>query len=233
MELDKRSYAGHRSNSSWRHSRARSYSLLWKPIRCFQWGLGEAAVKNTLCGLLPSDAKYIATVHTAAGQDSTCRIDRDLRLPQQSPGNDGELVYAHLDNYHGRNLGTRVVSPRRFGLNFGPGSRWLLFAVMDIVTMGRRLGLTDDIVPKTAHFATYVKSQPWRSVPCLWLKQFPGEAYVFPTELGIHNAATLRSPDESTMTFHEWHFPAGILDLSSLSPGFALRPSLSSARLNR
>ena len=64
----------------------------------------------------------------------------------------GTQVYMHLDNKFKLPVGTRITSPRRLGVNLGPGSRGLKFAVPDILAIAKHQGLGPDDIPRTQWF---------------------------------------------------------------------------------
>lgn len=173
--------------------------------------LGVLAAREALEKFLPAGSGFVGTRRTEGSASSTCSVD--LKIPQFTPGMDameGKYVYSHVDNLIHEPCKSRIESPRRLGVNLGPGDRWVVIGVPDILTIARERRLQPDDIPRTKHFAEYVISKSFNPpVPCLWLRQLAGEAYILPTELAIHDGNTIDCFLESTMAFWAWNAEVG------------------------
>lgn len=187
-----------------------STTELWLP----HWRavLAETAFR----GIMPATSELIAIVKSEANRRNTSRISTEGgHFITQAYDFVGRRPGLHIDNKFRHPLERRIDSPRRLGLNLGPGSRWLLMVLPDIITMTQDV-LEPHEIPTSKHFIAHTEMSDARSIKCLWLLQKPYEAYIAPTEIMVHDATTIGEPLSSTMIFWTWHKPVGALALSVL-----------------
>lgn len=120
----------------------------------------------------------------------------------------------HLDNWDQKPCATRLEARRRLMVNLGPAPRYLLLGDIDGVAICQGLYPEDWAarVPHTSDVAAYAVVNP---MACLRIRIDPGEGYVAPTDLLVHDGSTTglsRGPQiASTAAFWLGHIPQGIL----------------------
>ncbi|CAM3661067.1 hypothetical protein [Smaragdicoccus niigatensis] len=146
-----------------------------------------------------SDGDFLTISIEAPGQLTTSR---------RSPGS--KRIGLHLDNWDQMPMRTRSESRRRLAVNLGPGSRALLFASPTACQICRSLGRTDDHLPHTTDVREFVANGgPLR---CYSVVLEPGQAYVAPTELLVHDGSTLDARLPSIVAFWLGRWPVGFLE---------------------
>jgi hypothetical protein len=166
----------------------------------------EAAAENYMRGTY-----FMSVVATAADARHTGRVEKSAR--NFTPGIDeyaGRQPGLHVDNIFHRPLRERLSSPRRLTANRGPGPRWLVLVMPDIITIANILELGPDEVPASRHLSAYALEHA-DDLRCLWVRQRPGEAYIAPTELCGHDGSTLGETQGSTVDMLSWDGPVGEL----------------------
>jgi hypothetical protein len=106
----------------------------------------------------------------------------------------------HIDNFDRMSWATRHRSRRRLCLNFGPGTRYLVFANVDVYDICRFQGCAPpDAHPHTGDVRRYVAAEG--PVLCLRVRLSPGQGYIAPTELLPHDGSTMNDPLPSVAAF--------------------------------
>ncbi|MFJ5066516.1 hypothetical protein ACIQC7_08880 [Kitasatospora sp. NPDC088556] len=105
------------------------------------------------------------------------------------PENRGLRIGLHLDNWDRQTCATRLDSRRRIMANLGPYPRYLLVGEFDAVSICQELypADCDEQYPHTDDVAAFVARRP---MECLRIRIDPGEGYVAPTELLVHDGST-------------------------------------------
>ncbi|MDP9861654.1 MULTISPECIES: hypothetical protein [Streptosporangium] len=101
----------------------------------------------------------------------------------------GHRIGLHIDNFDRLPCPVRQNSRRRFCLNLGPGTRYLLVGDRDITEICRVLGRDQERhCPHTDDLRRYVaEGHPLR---CLRIRLEPGQGYIAPTEFLPHDGST-------------------------------------------
>ncbi|MDH6705417.1 hypothetical protein P3T27_002127 [Kitasatospora sp. MAA19] len=167
--------------------------------------LAEAGLGRKDIPVLPSaDATYWGAM-SCAGDALTTTVD---------PENGGLRIGLHLDNWDQQTCADRLDSRRRLTVNLGPLSRYLLVGEFDAVTICRKLYPTDfaERYPHTDDVSAFVARG---SMECLRIRIDPGEGYVAPTELLVHDGSTTGIAQShvatSTAAFWLGRIPRGVL----------------------
>jgi hypothetical protein len=145
------------------------------------------------------DSAYHAISLDAPGQLTTTR-----REPR------GKRIGLHVDNWDQLPMRTRADSRRRLAVNLGPGSRALLFASPSACQICRSLGRPDEHVPHTSDVRAFVADG--ERLRCYSVLLEPGQAYVAPTELLVHDGSTLDSRLPSIVAYWLGKWPVGALE---------------------
>lgn len=109
----------------------------------------------------------------------------------------------HVDNRDQLPLAEKLGSRRRLGVNIGPGDRWILACVPDVVTMADELSdgtSPDPHINTNELLVQYVKRDLGR-IACIWLPVPAGMAHLTPTDLFPHDASTFGSAQSSDIFF--------------------------------
>jgi hypothetical protein len=115
----------------------------------------------------------------------------------------GQLEGLHPDNHDGLPVSRRLTeSRRRLVINLGPGARWLLVATPDVLDITRALHPGDEQrVPRTNDVREYaVRNPDALIVHRLGLE--PGEGYVGPSELMVHDGSTYGTDEPSDIAHY-------------------------------
>jgi hypothetical protein len=116
----------------------------------------------------------------------------------------GQREGLHLDNHEQLPLDRRYLSLPRLGVNLGPGDRYVLFGSLTIFAIMQQLEAGDDqsgIIPSTEDVQQYVRNDHIPRLTVYWLRLDPGDAYVAPTELCVHDGSTLGVEQKSVIAF--------------------------------
>lgn len=122
----------------------------------------------------------------------------------------GLRIGIHLDNFDKLSFDQRTTGRRRLGVNFGPGSRHLLLATIDVLDVC--LGNDPDQpsrYPHTDDLRHYVLDG--RTLTVLRIRIDPGQGYIAPTELLPHDGSTMTATEPSRIAFWLGHWPVGTL----------------------
>jgi hypothetical protein len=115
----------------------------------------------------------------------------------------------HVDNIDALPYGVRLAqSRRRLGINLGPGPRYLLVGLPDIMTISAEQGFESHHVPGTLGFHMYARAHA-AETSALWMQILPGEAYIAPTELLAHDGSTYGIGQPSYVGFWLGQLPRG------------------------
>lgn len=111
---------------------------------------------------------------------------RDLIVT--SVGHTGLMVGLHIDSWFNSDMADRLSGlPNRMCINLGPERRFFMFMNLPLTKLRERLGR-----PVTDAFyfpAEFMEAFP--DYPVIRLEVRPGEAYIAPTEIIIHDATTV------------------------------------------
>jgi hypothetical protein len=116
----------------------------------------------------------------------------------------------HVDNWDHLPMRTRADSRRRLAVNLGPGPRALLFASPSVCQICRTLRRPDEHLPHTDDVREFVANGG--SLRCYSVVLEPGQAYVAPTELLVHDGSTLTAKLPSTVAYWLGRWPVGALE---------------------
>lgn len=132
------------------------------------------------------------------------------------PAGGGLRIGMHLDNWDEQSCATRLDSRRRLMVNLGPSARWLIVGSADAVMICQELYPEDyaDRYPHTDDVAPFVQLG---LMECLRIRIEPGEGYIAPTELLVHDGSTSGIAGPSTALFWLGRFPQKALP-SALVP---------------
>jgi hypothetical protein len=141
---------------------------------------------------LEFEAEYIGR-RASAGDMLTTTVNLKLNV----------FAGLHVDNRDNKPLVSRLESRQRIGINPGPGMRWLLACLPDIVVMSNGLGYKKDYLPSNPNgpFGKFVDKRP-HDVKCLWVPVPPGVAYRAPTDCMGHDVSTLGASEESATVMY-------------------------------
>ncbi|MGC0317481.1 hypothetical protein [Kitasatospora acidiphila] len=118
---------------------------------------------------------------------------------------DGRRIGLHVDNWDKLSYATKHTGRRRLCFNFGPGTRYLLLADLDIRTICRTLYRNPERrCPHTDDLRTYVADR--QPLQVFRIRIAPGEGYIAPTELLPHDGSTEDQPEPSTAAFWLGHW---------------------------
>ena len=126
-----------------------------------------------------------------------------------NPGT-GLLHGIHLDNWDTLPIATRLQrSRRRLAINLGPGRRYLIFMVPDVLHISDQLQPGDQQhIPRTPDVREYARRHP-ETVTLHRLLLEPGDAYVGPTDLVAHDGSTEGIDQPSEIAFYLGRWPRG------------------------
>jgi hypothetical protein len=122
----------------------------------------------------------------------------------------GKRIGLHVDNWDQLPMRTRADSRRRLAVNLGPGSRALLFASPSACQICRSLGRPDEHFPHTTDVRAFVANGG--RLRCYSVVLEPGQAYVAPTELLVHDGSTLDARLPSIVAYWLGKWPVGALE---------------------
>jgi hypothetical protein len=136
---------------------------------------------------------------------------RANRLTTTKEG-EGNYYGLHLDNWGGLVRTVRHYSQRRIGFNLGPGRRHLVVASPDALEIADQLGIPDDQPVRTATALRPYASDPYNraKMRCLWFPLEPGDGYIAPTEIMVHDGSTWGAKRHSRIAFWLGHWPVGL-----------------------
>ena len=138
-------------------------------------------------------------------------LDQDVGLRTGTiDESQGLHIGIHLDNFDKLSFAERTTGRRRLGVNFGPGTRHLLLATIDV----QDVCLANDPdepsrYPHTDDLRRYVRDG--RPLTILRIRLDPGQGYIAPTELLPHDGSTLMATEPSRIAFWLGHWPLGTL----------------------
>jgi len=113
---------------------------------------------------------------------------RPAGLVVTSVGGQGLMVGLHIDSWFNGTLHNRSSGlPNRLCLNLGPESRYFMFMNLPLSVMRQWLDDTSD--DPVAFPARFMAAFP--NYPVFRLEVAPGEGYIAPTEIMIHDATTM------------------------------------------
>ncbi|MFI9271896.1 hypothetical protein ACIGXM_14415 [Kitasatospora sp. NPDC052896] len=123
-----------------------------------------------------------------------------------------KYIGLHVDNWDRMSSSERLESRPRLMVNLGPGPRWLLVASLDGVEVLREVdpdAYAEDRSPHTDYGRAYVARGDQLSV--IRVRIDPGEGYIAPTELLVHDGSLEGFEEASTGAFWLGHFPEDVL----------------------
>ncbi|MFE2407072.1 hypothetical protein ACFXDE_01875 [Kitasatospora sp. NPDC059408] len=144
------------------------------------------------------DATYLGTV-TSGADALTTTINNAS----------GQRLGLHVDNWDRLTCRHRVESRLRLCINLGPAPRWLLVGDIDGVAICSELYPREyaDRTPHTDDVRAFVKNG--HALGCLRIRLEPGEGYIAPTELMVHDGSTAGTAGPSEAAFWLGHIPQG------------------------
>ncbi|MFC5664450.1 hypothetical protein ACFP3U_15835 [Kitasatospora misakiensis] len=178
----------------------RMVEIVRLPSEVFAAIIGAGQGRADIPVLPSTDATYRGAM-TCTGDTLTTTVN---------PENDGLRIGLHLDNWDQQTCANRLDSRRRLMVNLGPAPRYLLIGEFDATWICRELYPGDhaDRYPHTDDVAEFVAR--W-SMECLRIRIDPGEGYVAPTEVLVHDGSTTGITGRSTAAFWLGHLPQGVL----------------------
>ncbi|MFH8694498.1 hypothetical protein [Streptomyces chartreusis] len=138
------------------------------------------------------------------------RLDAPGQLTTTERRPSGKRLGLHVDNWDQMPMRTRAASRRRLTVNLGPGSRALLFASPSACHICRSLGRPDEHLPHTDDVRAFVANGG--RLRCYSVVLEPGQAYVAPTELLVHDGSTLDARLPSIVAYWLGSWPVGVLE---------------------
>lgn len=111
----------------------------------------------------------------------------------------GQFIGLHLDNWDCRSVASRRTSRNRLVVNLGPGRRQLVFVPSseEILEEIADEHLSREWIPGTNDVRTFVSRRS--GIPALMVEFLPGDFYIAPTEVLIHDGATIGSASFSVV----------------------------------
>jgi hypothetical protein len=100
---------------------------------------------------------------------------------------DGKRVGLHIDSWAGGAAGARTGFPTRLCLNLGPEPRFLMFANLDVKNMIAACPELEAVVDANEVVTEFMRLNP--NYPIVKIQVNPGEVYVAPTEVILHDGS--------------------------------------------
>ncbi|MBL1099933.1 hypothetical protein [Streptomyces coffeae] len=123
---------------------------------------------------------------------------------------DGRRIGLHFDNWDKLSYATKHTGRRRFAVNLGPGSRYIVLGFMDAQTVCRAVHRDyEQRHPHSDDLRRFVADG--QAMACLRIRLAPGEGYIVPTEFLPHDGSTEGLAVPSVAAFWLGRWPRGIL----------------------